>query len=469
MTTNTRAGPALPHNANPATDSPCGVNVNRIDPTSVTGYLASLDPMRTTGLIIGLFVGLAALYLLLHYSTRKGRARARAAALAWADARAVEWRALAEARADRIRARATGEGSRARVARLALMAGGTMVALVGIAGTNLSAHGIQARLGEVGLGNIDARISVFIVFEGVLILAGGLSFWHQVTGRAGVDRYALGMWGMSLFMAYLAAWGGGSPVYAPFPIIAAVAFHELTAAEAKRRGKYRGILGRGATSQDATAVDTERRINAIVTYGTRANVAVKGTRWFWAILHGHAERAADARGILTPAVRAVILERSAARYVGARALAPDEVAAHNPWNAAHALAAAPITVPEDARDLLQVARERALILDGARAVEAAPVAPEAPAPPAPAPAVEAPRAPLHLVADGDLDEAAADALIAEHCIDREDVREFVREFWGRTRRWPTGRQLAEHFGGDAGNCRKWVSDLKKATAGRVAA
>lgn len=439
MTTNTRAGPALPHNANPATDSPCGVNVNHIDPTSVTGYLASLDPMRTTGLIIGLFVGLAALYLLLHYSTRKGRARARAAALAWADARAVEWRALAEARADRIRARATGEGRRARVTRLALMAGGAMVALVGIAGTNLSAHGIQARLGEVGLGNIDARISVFIVFEGVLILAGGLSFWHQVTGRAGVDRYALGMWGMSLFMAYLAAWGGGSPVYAPFPIIAAVAFHELTAAEAKRRGKYRGILGRGATSQDATAVDTERRINAIVTYGTRANVAVKGTRWFWAILHGHAERAADARGILTPAVRAVILERSAARYVGARALAPDEVAAHNPWNAAHALAATAAAAIADPR------------------------------PPAPVVPTEAPRVELHLVADGDLDEAAADALIAEHCIDREDVREFVREFWGRTRRWPTGRQLAEHFGGDAGNCRKWVSDLKKATAGRVAA
>lgn len=434
--------------------------MNSIDPTSVTGYLASLDPMRTTGLIIGLFVGLAALYLLLHYSTRKGRARARAAALAWADARAVEWRALAEARADRIRARATGEGRRARVARLALMAGGAMVALVGIAGTNLSAHGIQARLDEVGLGNIDARISVFIVFEGVLILAGGLSFWHQVTGRAGVDRYALGMWGMSLFIAYLAAWGGGSPVYAPFPIIAAVAFHELTAAEAKRRGKYRGILGRGATSQDATAVDTERRINAIVTYGTRANVAVKGTRWFWAILHGHAERAADARGILTPAVRAVILERSAARYVGARALAPDEVAAHNPWNAAHALAAAPITVPDDARALDPV--EVALEAAAAEAIAD-------PRPPAVVVPAEAPRVELHLVADGDLDEATADALIAEHCIDRADVRVWVREFWGRTRQWPTGRQLAEHFGGDAGNCRKWVSDLKKATAGRVAA
>jgi hypothetical protein len=430
--------------------------MNRIDTSSITAYLATLDPMRTTGLITGLFIGLAALYLLLHYSTRGGRARAREAARAWADARAVEWHALAQARADRIRARATGEGRRARAARAALMAGGGMVALVAVAGTNLSAHGIQARLGEVGLGDIDARVSVFIVFEGVLALAAGLSFWHQVTGRVGVDRYALGMWGMSLFMAYLAAWGGGSAIYAPFPIIAAVAFHELTAAEAKRRGKYRGILGRGATSQDATAVDTERRINAIVTYGTRANVAPRGTRWFWAILHGHSDRAADARGILTDAVRAVILERSAARYVGARALAPDAVAAHNPWTAAHARAAAPNAARTEARTMFVDARERALIVDTERK-------PVAAAPPPP-------RAELHVVADVDtLDEAAIDALIDRHCVDRADVRAWVRAFWGRARRWPTGRELADEFGGDPGNCRKWVSELKKATTGRAAA
>lgn len=434
--------------------------MNHIEPTSVTGYLMSLDPMRTAGLLIGLFAGLAALYLLLHYSTRKGRARAREAARAWADARAVEWRALAQARADRIRARATGDGRRARAARIALAGGGAMVALVALAGTNLSAHGIQARLGEVGLGDIDARVSVFIVFEGVLALAAGLSFWHQVTGRTGIDRYALGMWGMSLFMAYLAAWGGGSAIYAPFPIIAAVAFHELTAAEAKRRGKYRGILGRGATSQDATAVDTERRINAIVTYGTRANVGAKGTRWFWVILHARADRAADARGVLTDEVRAQILARSAARYVGARALAPEAVAAHNPWNAAHQLAAAPIEVPDDARALDPVEAVLEAAADEAIAD---------PRPPAPVVPAAAPRAELHLVADGDLDETTADALISEYCIDRADVRVWVREFWGRTGRWPTGRQLAEHFGGDAGNCRKWVSDLKKATVGRVAA
>ncbi len=427
--------------------------------TSVTGYLATLDPMRTTGLIVGVFVGLAAMYLLLHYSTRGGRARARAAAPVWADARAVEWDARAQARADRIRARATGEGRRARAAHAALMAGGGMVALVALAGTNLSAHGIQARLGEVGLGDIDARVSVFIVFEGVLALAAGLSFWHQVTGRVGVDRYALGMWGMSLFMAYLAAWGGGSAIYAPFPIIAAVAFHELTAAEAKRRGKYRGILGRGATSQDATAVDTERRINAIVTYGTRANVAPRGTRWFWAILHGHADRAADARGILTDAVRAVILERSAARYVGARALAPDAVAAHNPWTAAHARtpAAAEVRAPQSGEPMAEIA----ITEDIAQVKAVAKIQPARTAP--------APRAELHVVADGDLDEATAAALIAQHCVDREDVRAWVRAFWDGARRWPTGRELADEFGGDAGNCRKWVSDLKKATAGRRAA
>ncbi len=428
--------------------------MNSIDPTSVTDYLATLDPMRTAALIIGLFVGQAALYVLLHYATRKGRARAREAARAWNEARAVEWRAMAEVRADRARERGTTEGHRARTARLALIGGAAMVALVAIAATNLSAHGIQANLGDVGLGALNARISVFLVFEGVLATAGGLSFWHQVTGRAGVDRYALGMWGMSLFMAYLAAWGGGSLIYAPFPIIAAVMFHELTAAEAKRRGKYRGILGRGATSQDATAVDTERRINAIVTYGTRANRGPRGTRWFWAILHAHAERAADARGILTPAVRAEILARSAARYIGARALAPDEVAAHNPWLAAHALAAA--EVPDAERALEEDARAA---IDNARAAEV--VVP-----------ARVERVELHVVGAGGgkgLTAAEADVLIAEHCIDREDVRVFVRKFWGRTQAWPTGRQLAEEFGGDAGNCRKWVSDLKKATADRMAA
>lgn len=429
--------------------------MNTIERNSLADYLATLDPMRTAALITGVFVGLAILYLLLHYLTRHGRARAREAARAWADVKRAEWSTRADIRSAHAREKATKGARTARRAHLALMAGAGGVVIVAIAATNLSAHGIQANLGEVGLGALDARVSVFIVFEGLLALAGGLSLWHQITGRTGIDRYAIGMWIISGLMSYLAAWGGGSPIFGVFPIIAAVAWHELTAAWAKYRGKYRGILGRGATSQDATSVDTERRINAIVTYGTRANVAPRGTRWFWAILHAWADRAADARGILTDEVRAMILARAAARYIGARALAPEAVAAHNPWNAAHARA---LTVPHDARAL-------------------APVPPAArtatPAPVTTAPVAEeraSARVELRVVGAGQgLAAAEADALIEAHCKGGAEVRAWVREFWGRTQAWPTGRQLADRFGGDAGNCRKWVSDLKAATAGRVAA
>jgi hypothetical protein len=425
--------------------------------TSVTDYLATLDPMRTSALIIGVLVAFGALYLLLHYATRTGRARAREAARTWADVKRVEWSARAEARAARARRRDTDEARKARAARTVLLAGGAAVVLIAIAAMNLSAHGIQARLDEVDLGDVNERVSVFLVFEGLLALAGGLSFWHQVTGRAGVDRYAVGMWGISFVMAYLAAWGGEHWLFGIFPIIAAVAGHELVAAEAKRRGKYRGILGRGATSEDATAVDTERRKSAIVTYGTRANVGLRGTRWLWAILHARAERAADARGILTDEVRAELRVRAASRYVGARALAPEAVEDANPW-------ARPTAPRARAEDVVADAPAPAIETRAPEAAPAAPVVEDIVAPaPAEAPHVPAPR--LQLVADpiGDVDMLA---LIADPdmCGGGAEVRVWVGEFWEAHEDLPTGRQLADKFGGNPGACRKWVTKLKQARA-----
>lgn len=426
--------------------------------TSVTDYLATLDPMRTSALVIGILIAHGALYLLMHYSTRNGRARAREAARTWADVKRVEWNARAEGRAQRARRRDTEGARQARKARTILAAGGGAVALVAIAATNLSAHGIQANLDEVGLGAPDARVSVFLVFEGLLALAGGLSFWHQVTGRAGVDRYAVGMWAISFLMAYLAAWGGGHPIYAAFPIIAAVAWHELVAAEAKRRGKYRGILGRGATSEDATAVDTERRKSAIVTYGTRANVGLGALRWLWRALHARAERTADARGILTDEVRAELRARAASRYVGARALAPEAVEDANPWTRAAA---------SSARAEAVVTEAPAPAVED-RAPAPAPAAPSAPVKAVIAPAAaERPASPaprLQLVADPvvDVEDMAARIADPDMCGGGDLVRKWVGEFWAAHAELPTGRQLADEFGGHPGACRKWVTKLKKA-------
>jgi hypothetical protein len=397
--------------------------------STVTDYLTTLDPARTTALVIAVFIGVAVLYLLLHYLTRHGRARAREAARAWADVKRVEWATRADIRSTRARKQATEGARAARRAHLALMAGAVGVVVVAVAATNLSAHGIQARLGEVGLGALDARISVFIVFEGLLALAGGLSLWHQITGRSGIDRYAVGMWVISGLMAYLAAWGGGAPLFGVFPIIAAVAWHELTAAWAKYRGKYRGILGRGATSEDATAVDTERRLSAIVTYGTRANAGLRGTRWAWKIAHARAERAADARGILTPEVRDEVRARAASRYLGARALAPEAVEAFNPWNTTRPSARAARV--EDAR-------------------------------PAPAPAAPAVRA-LRVVA-APVDEPVMRDLIERHYAGPSHAYEWTVGFWEREGKLPTGAQLSAEFGGHPGACRKWVSPIKGAAA-----
>lgn len=413
-----------------------------VNATSLIDYLATLDPMRTAALLIGLLVAQGALYLLLHYATRHGRARAREGALAWADVKRVEWRARAEARAVAVGERATPEARAARRAHLALMGGALAVLVVAVAAINLSAHGIQARLGEVGLDDANARVSVFLVFEGLLALAAGLSFWHQVTGRTGIDRYAIGMWIVSLVMAYLAAWGGGSALYAAFPIIAAVAGHELVVAEAKRRGKYRGILGRGVTAEDSDDVGAQRRETRIVMRIVRANTGARGTRWAWNRLYLRAHGDADARGELTEERCARITSRVAAHYAGAGALSPAAVAGLNPW----------------ARALEQGAREARTDED---AVERVP-APRAAEAPVRAQAREVERAPrLQLVTSAAPEVEDMPGLVAQYVKHSDAVREFVLNFWEAKGELPTGRQLADKFGGDPGNCRKWVSDLKK--------
>ena len=420
-----------------------------VNATSFTDYLASLDPVRTAGLIIGALVAFVLVWLLLHYATRHGRARAREAARAWADVKRVEWAARAQARADRATAQATDSARAARRAHIALIAGAGAVVLVAAAAINLSAHGIQARLDEVELGNIDARISVFLVFEGLLALAGGLSFWHQVTGRVGIDRYAIGMWLVSLVMAFLAAWGGEHWIFALFPIIAAVAGHELVVAEAKRRGKYRGILGRGATAEDSDTVGSQRRETRIVTRNVRANTGVRALRWLWARLYLRALADAAARGELTGERKARIAQRVAEHYAGARALSPDALDGLDPW--AEAIAhAAPRT-------------------------ESAPAPASAPAPveaeqvsarvPAPAGPVEAAPPRLHLVAPAAADEGLDVLTLINNpkwCGGGDGVRAWVRDFWVDHGTMPTGRQLADEFGGNPGNCRKWVSKIKAA-------
>jgi hypothetical protein len=407
--------------------------MTRANASTITDYLATLDPMRTTALIIGVLVAHLALALLLHYATRTARARAREGARAWADVKRVEWSARAQGRADHTRERATPQARRARRAHLALAAGALGVVIVAVAATNLSAHGIQARLDDVGLGALDARVSVFLVFEGLLALAGGLSFWHQVTGRAGIDRYAVGMWIVSGLMAYLAAWGGDSPLFGVFPIIAAVAWHELVAAEAKRRGKYRGILGRGATDEDTDAVDAQRRLSRIVARAVRANTGPRALRWLWARLYLRALDEADARGLLTDEARAQLAARTAARYAGAAALSPEAVAAANPWTQAAAPAAPdPAPVPEPAAPRTPVAR----------VVESAP-------------------ARLQLVAEAaPVDDVRA--LIESHQACPPYARAWVADFWEAHGTMPTGVQLVGEFGGHPGACRKWVSGLKQA-------
>jgi len=261
-------------------------------------------------------------------SARTARARASERARIWGELKRPELEARAARKRER---RESGARADARL-RIALLSG---VALVALAATNLSAHASITALHRVGLHSLDTAISVVVVFEAFLAILGALSLWHMTKGE-GFNRYEAGVWLMAALMSTVAWWGGGSVIFALWPLLAAVAWHVVITFG--RPHKPSALitwwrLKRGkATSQDATTIVTERLITRIVNAGYAANVGPKLTRSLYRRAFDRAWAEADALGILTHEVRARIQTRIAARYVGARALAPEAVAHMSPWN-----------------------------------------------------------------------------------------------------------------------------------------
>jgi hypothetical protein len=311
------------------------------------------------------------LALILWRTSQGARERARERARIWGDIKRPDMEARAQRKAD---ARASGARADARL-RITLM---SAVALVALAATNLSAHATITAIQRIGLTSVDAAISAVIVFEAWLAILGALSLRHMTRGE-GFNRYEAGVWSMASLMGVIAWWGGDSPIFALWPLLAAVAWHVvITFGRPHKQSAlitwWRMKRGK-ATSQDASAVLTERLITQIVNHAYAANA---GHKWMRALHERAYDRAwarADALGILTPEVRARIQTRIAARYVGARALAPEAVAHMNPWNErasmsarTHARAVRPVSVPsaralevsahvpDDARALIEDAR-----------------------------------------------------------------------------------------------------------------
>jgi hypothetical protein len=249
---------------------------------------------------------------------------------------------------------------------------------------------------------------------------------------------------MAALMGGMSWWGTGSAIFALWPLLAAVAWHLVITFGREHKQSalvtwYRMKLGK-ATSRDASALLTERLITRIVNHGFAAN---EGARIFRSIRARAFDRAwadADAIGILSAEVRARIQTRIAARYEGARALARENVAHMNPWN------------------------ERASSARTVRAVR--PVS----APPAPAIEVSA-----HEDTDVRADERTMSAPIAHtgnamidavhaHFAGPAKAVEWTIEYIKTNGDLPTGKHLATAFRLSEGNCRKWVTPVRKALA-----
>lgn len=280
-------------------------------------------------LMSALALGALMLSVILLVTTRGARARAQEKARAWTEIKRPDWEARAQRKREQ---RASGARARARIRGSLMLA----VALVALGATNLSAHGTITMIQRAGLESLDAAISVIVVFEMFLAILGALSYWHMQHGT-GFNKYEAGVWAMASLMGAMSWWGAGSLIYALWPLLAAVAWHLVITFGRQHKPSavvrwLRFRLGR-ATTRDATALITERLITRIVNHAYYANTAKR------ALVRAHHERAfdrawarADELGILTPVVRARIQTRIAARYAGARALAPEAVAHMNPWN-----------------------------------------------------------------------------------------------------------------------------------------
>jgi len=391
-------------------------------------------------------LGALMLALILWRTAQGARARASERARAWADIKRPEWEARAQRKAD---ARASGARADARL-RITLL---SAVALVALAATNLSAHATITAIQRIGLTSVDAAISAVIVFEAWLAILGALSLRHMTRGE-GFNRYEAGVWTMASLMGTIAWWGGGSPIFALWPLLAAVAWHVVITFGRPPKPSALVVwwrLKRGrATSQDASAVLTERLITLIVNTAYAANVGPKITRAFYKRAYDRAWARADALGILTPEVRARIQTRIAARYVGARALAPEAVAHMNPWNERASMSAR----THSARAV------RPVSAPPARALEvSAHVPDDARALTEDAHASEEVRAPKRTENAPKKDDVLA-------AIDAQDIpaeaKACMKEFVVTTGMLPQQKWIAAATGKSIGHAGKWLTPVRKA-------
>ena len=392
-------------------------------------------------------LGALMLALILWRTSQGARERARERARIWGEIKRPDMEARAQRKAD---ARASGARADARL-RITLM---SAVALVALAATNLSAHATITAIQHIGLTSVDAAISAVIVFEAWLAILGALSLRHMTRGD-GFNRYEAGVWTMASLMGVIAWWGGGSPIFALWPLLAAVAWHVVITFGRPHKPSALVVwwrMKRGkATSKDASEVLTERLITLIVNTAYAANVGPKITCAFYKRAYDRAWARADALGILTPEVRARIQTRIAARYVGARALAPEAVAHMNPWNerasmsarTSNARAVRPVSAPP-ARALEVSAHvpddARALTETSARVEEVR----------APAPVVS-----THSVSD--LIEA-----IKEHSTAPANMKAWMLEFVEKNGKLPTRKELAVPAQRAPGHVARWITPVRKA-------
>lgn len=386
--------------------------------------------------------------LILWRTAQGARARASEKARAWAEIKRPEWEARAARKAEE---RASGARTSARI-RSALM---IAVALVALGATNLSAHGTLDMIARAGLESLDAQIAVIVVFEMFLAILGALSLWHMNHGT-GFNKYEAGVWAMAALMGGMSWWGSGSAVFALWPLLAAVAWHLVITFGREHKTSALVVwwrMKRGkATSQDSTALLTERLITRIVNHAYGANVSARG------FMRAHHKRAydrawadADALGILTPEVRARIQTRIAARYAGACALAPEAVAHMNPWNerassARTVRAVRPVSAPP--APAIEVS---AHVPDGARALIEADVN-----------ALVGER--VFETASAHDDAHVLDAIVRGFRSATPKVVEWTKAYYTTNKELPTRNQVAAVAELSPGHCARWLTDTRKALA-----
>lgn len=409
-----------------------------------------MDDISTSpqgALIAACALGALMLALILWRTSMSARARASERARIWGELKRPELEARAQRKADE---RASGARMSARI-RGALM---IAVALVALGATNLSAHGTLDMIARAGLESLDAQIAVIVVFEMFLAILGALSLWHMNHGT-GFNKYELGVWAMASLMGGLSWWGSGSAVFALWPLLAAVAWHlVITFGRAHKQSAlvtwWRMQRGK-ATSQDANALLTERLITRIANHAYFANTRARK------FMRAHHERAydrawarADALGILTPEVRARIQTRIAARYAGARALAPEAVAHMNPWNERASMSAR-----SSARAVRPVSAPPALTLD-----VSAHVPDDARALIEESASVSAP--PLNMSAHDDARMIAA--IVRGFKTAAPHVVEWTKAFYETNEELPTRNQVAAVAELSPGHCARWLTNTRKALA-----